>query len=188
MIGCGGSGKTTVSRELGRRLDLPVRHIDGYYWRGQNDPPKEEWPRIHGELVAAEQWVIDGMKIGVLRERLARADTVVFLDLPRRTCFAGVAQRRIEFRGRLHPDLGVYDRISWAFIRWIWGFGRRQRPQILALLGECSCRVVVLRSRREVRRFLASLPAAADVRASGSASAQQPAMPAHIRDESVNHV
>jgi adenylate kinase family enzyme len=33
VIGCGGSGKTTLARQLGELLDLPVIHIDARYWR-----------------------------------------------------------------------------------------------------------------------------------------------------------
>lgn len=159
VIGCGGSGKTTVARELGRILDLPVIHIDGHYRRQSREPPGEGWERVHRGLISGERWVIDGMKLGVLSERLAHADTVVFLDVPRWACFAGIAQRRLRFRGRSRPELGVYDCVDWAFLRWVWGFRRTQRSRILDLLDAYECRVVVLRNRREARRFLASQPA-----------------------------
>jgi adenylate kinase family enzyme len=102
------------------------------------------------------------MKPGVLAERLERADTVVFLDLPRRTCYRGVVERRLEFRGRARPDTGVHDRIDRAFIRWIWDFPRFVRPRVLELLEASTCEVVVLSSRRDVARFVASLPLPAD--------------------------
>lgn len=158
VIGCGGAGKTTLSLELGRRLDLPVLHVDGHYWRGSDAQLGKEWPEIHRELIARERWIIDGMKPGVLADRLERADTVIFLDLPRRTCFRGVVERRLAFRGRARPETGVDDRIDWAFMRWIWDFPRLLRPRILALLEACSCEVVVLSGRRDIDRFVDSLP------------------------------
>jgi adenylate kinase family enzyme len=33
VIGSGGSGKTTLSRQLGALLGLPVVDIDAHYWR-----------------------------------------------------------------------------------------------------------------------------------------------------------
>ncbi len=169
MIGCGGAGKTTLANELGRRLCLPVLHVDGFYWQdrpgvGHVESTPEQWRRIHEELISGERWVIDGMKVGVLQARLAAADTVVFLDLALWRCLGGVLRRRLRYRGQMRPDIGVYDRINAGFLRWIRSFRRAARPRILELLGECSCRVVVLRSRGQVRTFLRSLPRLTTVR------------------------
>ena len=127
VIGCGGAGTTTLANEMARRLGLPVLHIDGFYWQdrpgiGPVESTPEQWRRIHDQLISGERWVIDGMKLGVLPARLAAADTVVFLDLPAWRCLWGVLKRRLRFRGRLRPDIGVYDRINAEFLRWIWSF------------------------------------------------------------------
>jgi adenylate kinase family enzyme len=159
VIGCGGSGKTTLSRRLGGLLELPVIHIDGHYWREVDgvriESTPEQWRDTHRELVAGRRWVIDGMKLGVLEERLAAADTAIFLDLPTTTCLCGIVRRRLRFRGQNRPELGVHDRISWPFIAWVSRFRRRQRPRILQLLAASGRDVIVLRSRREVAALLA---------------------------------
>jgi adenylate kinase family enzyme len=165
VIGCGGAGKTTLARELGRRLDLPVLHVDGHYWRGAGARRGGEWAEIHGQLIAGDRWILDGMKPGLLAERLERADTAIFLDLPRRTCLRGVVARRLRHLGRVRSDTGTYDRLERPFLRWIWRFGRDVRPAVDAALGSCGCDVVVLRSRREIDCWVASLPVAGVERA-----------------------
>ncbi len=161
VIGCGGAGKTMLARELGALLSLPVLHIDGHYWRDvdgqQVESTPDQWTQTHRELVAGERWIIDGMKLGALPERLAAADRVVYLDFSTAACLDGVLRRRIRYRGQLLPELGVYDRISLEFLRWILSFRRRQRPRILELLSAYDGRLVVLRNRHEAGRFLRSV-------------------------------
>jgi adenylate kinase family enzyme len=161
IIGCGGSGKTTLANALGAGLELPVVHIDSHYWRivddGRVESTPEQWAETHRRLVAQDAWIIEGMKLGVLDERLRRADTVIYLDLSTRACLAGILRRRLRHRGAMRPDLGVYDRINWSFLSWVSSFRRRQRPRILDRLEDFTGEVVMLRSRREVARYLRAL-------------------------------
>ena len=161
VIGCGGSGKTMLSRRLGDLLGLPVVHIDAHYWRDVEGRRVEltpaKWVEHHRGLLAGERWIIDGMKLGVLPDRLAAADTVIYLDLSMHACFSGVLRRRVRFRGQLRPDLGVYDRINWEFVRWIWSFRRRQRPLILQHLRDFDGEVIVVTRRRDLQDLQAIL-------------------------------
>lgn len=158
VIGCGGSGKTTFSRQLGELLGIPVIHIDAHYWRSVDgrrvESTPEQWARCHRELIAGERWIIDGMKLGVLAERLAAADTVIYLDVTTRACLSAILRRRARFCAQLRPELGVYDRISWEFIRWICSFRRRQRPRILQLLGDYHGELIVVTRRRNIQQLL----------------------------------
>jgi adenylate kinase family enzyme len=158
VIGCGGSGKTTLAKELARRLEVPVVHIDSHYWQiiddGRVESTAGQWAACHRRLIANNEWVMDGMKLGVLDERLARADTVIYLDLSTAACLSGILRRRMRYRGQLRPDLGVYDHITLEFVRWVWSFRRRQRPVLVAKLALFAGHTILLRRRRDVRRFL----------------------------------
>jgi adenylate kinase family enzyme len=161
VIGCGGSGKTTLSRRLGELLELPVIHIDAHYWRKIDgmrvESTPQQWRECHGELVAGDRWVIDGMRLGVLEQRLAAADTAILLDLPTVACLWGILLRRLRFRGQLRPELGVYDRITWPFISWVCCFRRHQRPRILELLAACDANVIVMRRWRDATALVGQI-------------------------------
>ena len=98
---------------------------------------------------------------GTIEERLASCDTVVFLDLSRALCLLRVILRRMRFRGVSRPDITAHcpERLTWEFIRWIWTCPRRRRPRILARLSTVASekRIVILRSRADVRAFVDSL-------------------------------
>jgi adenylate kinase family enzyme len=162
IIGCGGSGKTTVGRRLAEHLDAPMTHLDGVYYDSEwNTLPPEKFAAIQEELVAEPRWVIDGNFASTLPIRLKRADTVVFLDIPPIVCLWGILQRRWRYRGGQHTEQGVFDRIHWGFIRYVLGYRRQMRPKVRALITEhaAHAHVVTLTSRRAARRYLATLPA-----------------------------
>jgi adenylate kinase family enzyme len=57
VIGCGGSGKTTLARDLGARLAIEVVHLDGlYYGPDWETTPTEEWEAVQRKLVAEGSW------------------------------------------------------------------------------------------------------------------------------------
>ncbi|MFJ1543403.1 topology modulation protein [Micromonospora chalcea] len=156
IIGCGGSGKSTVARELARILDAPLTHLDAtYYDEHWNPLPQDEFAAQQEKLVAGERWIIEGNYAGTLPIRLAAADTVIFLDLPAMTCLWGIAQRRWRYRGGQHQD-GVYDRITWNFVRYILGYRRTMRPRVQNLIQEHGphVRLITLTSRRQAAQLV----------------------------------
>jgi adenylate kinase family enzyme len=164
VLGAGGAGKTELAHELSRRAGLPVIHLDPIFWRPDWQPaPREEARSVLDEAIAHERWIIDGNWLGAGDGRFERADTAIFLDLPRRTCIARVMRRALRDRGRRRPDLpeGCREGFDWAFLKWIWNFGRDDRPRILRMLEDFGGEVVHLRTPAEVRDYVASVPATA---------------------------
>lgn len=158
IIGCGGSGKSTIARQLGKLLDLPVTHLDAIYYDQNWRPlPQDEFAAQQEKLVAEERWLIEGNYASTLPIRLAAADTVIFLDLPASTCLWGIVQRRIRYRGGQHHKDGVFDRITWSFVRYILGYRASMRPKVTALIAQHGPRaqLVTLTSRRTANVFLA---------------------------------
>jgi adenylate kinase family enzyme len=159
VIGSGGAGKSTFARELGERTGLPVIHLDALFWRTNWEPtPKPEWIELERGLIAGERWIMDGNYGSTQDLRLPRADTVVFLDLPRLVCVWSVVRRWAIHRRRGRPDMRPenHDKLELEFLRWIWTYPAQKRPEVLARLAALppTTRVVRLRSRREMRDFL----------------------------------
>ena len=162
VLGSGGAGKSTLARQLGEVLGLPVIHLDREHWRpGWVETPRDEWAERVAELVAGDSWVIDGNYGGTIESRLRACDTAIFLDLPRSLCLWRVMRRWRRYRGRTRPDMtpGCDERLDWTFVRWIWNYPRAHRPVVMEQLARLGAgqRLVHLHSRREVRDFMATL-------------------------------
>lgn len=160
IVGCGGSGKSTIARQLGTKLRLPVTHLDAiYYDQDWNPLAHDQFAKQQEKLVAGDRWLIEGNYASTLPIRLAAADTVIFLDLPAAVCLWGIAQRRLRYRGGQHAKDGVYDRITWSFVRYIIGYRTSMRPRVTTLLSQHApdAWVVTIRSRRHASRLAAEL-------------------------------
>ena len=87
IIGCGGSGKSTLARQLGEITGLPVVHLDKLFWTpGWVSLSREEFDKVHREAISQEKWIMDGNFDRTIPERLARCDTVIYLDFSRWAC------------------------------------------------------------------------------------------------------
>jgi adenylate kinase family enzyme len=162
VIGCSGAGKSTLTKPLAQRLGLPLVHLDEHFWRpGWNRLSDSEWRAKVTELIAEERWVHDGNYKSTMALRMARADLVVFLDVPRWRCLWRIFKRRVRRQQHI-PGCG--DRVSWDFLTYVWRFPRDSRPQVLATLAAHTgdTRIVRLRTSAEVRQFLAELTLDAD--------------------------
>ena len=162
VIGSGGAGKSTLARRMGERLRVPVIHLDALYWRpGWVTAPPDEWNREVARLIAGDSWILDGNYSRTLDVRIPAADTIVFLDLPRLVCLWRIMKRRVQFHQRSRPDMPAEcpERVSWQFIDWVWNYPRRQRPRVLERLHAVAAEkhVVILKSQRDVERFVAGL-------------------------------
>lgn len=160
ICGCGGSGKSALARELGQRLNVPVTHLDmEFYDEDWNPLDQEAFAARQRALVAEPAWILDGNYASTMPIRLKAADTVVFLDLPARTCLWGILQRRRQHRGTDALSRHLRGRLTWGFVKYIVGYRRTMRPRVEALIAEhATGAVLTLRSRRQVRKFLRTVP------------------------------
>ena len=161
IIGCGGAGKSTLARQLGEKLNLPVVHLDSIFWLpGWVEMEKDEFDaRIRTEM-AKETWILDGNYNRTLPERIARCDTIIYLDFSRTACLYGIFKRLLTNIGKTRPDMGAgcKEKVDWDFVKWVWNFNKNKREKYYRLLNEAEgVETIVLKNRRMVRRFLTSL-------------------------------
>ena len=161
IIGCGGAGKSTLARQLGEKLDLPVVHLDKLFWHpGWVESSKEE---IDGKILSElhkPQWILDGNYNRTLPKRMQYCDTIIYLDFSRLACLLGVLKRVITNHGKVRPDMGdgCPERFDLEFLKWVWNFNQEKREKYYRLLNEAEGKqTIVLKNRRMVRRFLKSL-------------------------------
>ncbi len=163
IIGGPGSGKSTLARAIGQITGLPVIHIDKVHWKPNwvERPVDEKWAMIR-DIHAREAWVFEGNFNRSVPERLKRADTVIFLDLPVSLRLWRVIRRSWRDYGKLRGDElpeGCVERFDPEFFSYIWRTRQTGRRPGLAIVADPPAHAQVhhLRSPQEVAEFLTDL-------------------------------
>ncbi len=165
IIGSAGSGKTTLSKQLNKKLSLPIIHLDKYYWRPNwQRVSDDEWEKTIKKFSNQKTWIMDGNYSKTIATRLQYADVVIFLDIPRYICLLRVILRRFKiFSNKKRVDIpqDCKERMSFEFYKWIWNFPKRSRPSILELLENTSkkqkTQVIILKNSTQINEFIANL-------------------------------
>jgi adenylate kinase family enzyme len=162
-----GSGKSTFSRALSTKTGLPVIILDVLFWRpGWVEPSEDEWREQQRDVIASDEWILDGNYHATLDLRLDRADTVVFLDTPRWVCSCralvrGVRKRPVGFQLPNGCDESAWRRLrdEWSLAWRIWRVHRSERERELEILSRHANHVAlcVLPSKSAARDFLSAM-------------------------------
>jgi adenylate kinase family enzyme len=170
VAGDSGSGKTTTSRAVAARLGLPHIELDGlFHGPDWSTPPKDEFQRlVTTKLDSLDGWVVDGNYTGYLGTLvLERAELLVWLDLPLRTCLRRIwtrTWRRIRTREELWDSKnretlrGAFFSRDSLFLWTLKAHFRHRREWPARFAAQPHLEVVRLRTPREVERWLADLP------------------------------
>ena len=157
VIGCPGSGKSTLSKELHRRTGLPLYHLDMMYWNAdRTNVEKNIFLERLSAVLEEDEWIIDGNYQSTMDLRMQECDTVIFLDYPLDVCLDGILERRGKPRSDMPwVEPKQYDE---EFIEFIKNYNFKSRPQVMKLLDTYfNKNILIFKSRSEANSFLSRL-------------------------------
>ena len=160
VIGSPGAGKSTLARALAARSGLPLVHLDQLHWLpGWTERNRDESRAELAGVLAQDRWIIDGNYGSILAMRLARADTVVWLDYPTHLCFWRVLKRWWRYRGTNRPDMteGCPERLDPEFLWYVLTFRSAWQGRNAALLDAFQGNIVRLQATAATQRWLDGL-------------------------------
>lgn len=94
VIGCPGSGKTTFSEKLKDKTELPLFYLDAIWHKADRTHiSREEFDERLAQILALDEWIIDGNYSRTIECRIEASDTVFLFDLPTDVCLEGAIAR-----------------------------------------------------------------------------------------------
>lgn len=133
IVGQPGAGKSTLARALGERTGLPVYHIDKIHWKpGWNERPRDEKTQMCSDIHAKDQWIFEGGHSVTWKERLARCDTLIWIDLEMWRRMFRVTRRSLRDWGKVRPDMQADcpEQFSLEFYQFIWRTNKSARAKL----------------------------------------------------------
>ena len=168
IVGGPGSGKSTLARRLGALTSLPVHHMDHiHHLPGWQPRPMAEKRAMAHAIEAQARWIFEGGMSSTYDSRAARADTLVWLDLPMPLRLWRVIARLWRYYGQTRPDMaeGCVETVgphTAEFLHWIVTTNRSQRAKIVGLIARSRDDLIVhhFTRRGDADRWLAEIDAA----------------------------
>jgi adenylate kinase family enzyme len=172
VVGNSGSGKSWLARRIAESIGVPYAELDAInHLPGWTTPSSEAFLATVNSVTETDRWVVDGNYRAVVIEGPVwrRADTVVWVDLPRHVVIRQVVRRTVtRFVARRELWNGNRERLlnmlSWdpnkSIIRWSWTQHHKYRARYSRAMSSpdyAHLHFIRLRSRSEVISWLATL-------------------------------
>ncbi|HEY9377948.1 MAG TPA: hypothetical protein VIQ02_12730 [Jiangellaceae bacterium] len=167
VVGNTGSGKTRLAKQLAARLGVPHLELDAIFHQPNWTPlPTDQFRERVAAVVAGDAWVVDGNYSSVRDLVWQRADTVVWLDLPRSTVMRQLVARTLR-RMASGEELWNTNRERWrslfnadeSIIAWAWIQHTKYRNRYAAAAQDPQfghLTFIQLATRADIDRFVRS--------------------------------
>lgn len=161
IVGNNGSGKSFLSKELSVITGLQLIHLDTEFWLPNwKMPSKEDWLNKNIEFISRKKWIIDGICShgSTMDLRFEAADLIIFLDINRFICLAGVIKRQGKKRSDTATDHyhdEKFDKRFIGFCKGIINFNKTRKIRIIDLHKKYFEKTfLVINSRRKMNKLL----------------------------------
>lgn len=156
VVGCPGSGKSTLSRQIGKMKNIPVLHLDYiYHIDNLTHISKQELKdMIQIFTLNNEEFIIDGNYGSTMEWRMQFCDTVILLDMDTDTCINNIKKR---MNSDYQDDMADgFDRSQEdpEFLDFVKNFKSDKLPRIKRRLEESNLAYILLESEEDIESFI----------------------------------
>lgn len=157
ILGGSGSGKSTLCNILSKELGLPAVHLDAINFKPNwVEIDKQERDKIISEKSKEDKWIIDGNYNKTLKERLERADLIIWLDYSTLKQFSGVLKRYFQSKNLERSEIpGCKEHLDLTFFKYVLTYNKKKRPIVLNLLQNIpNEKILIFKHQKDLNNWL----------------------------------
>ncbi|WP_335871894.1 DNA topology modulation protein FlaR [Bacillus sp. 2205SS5-2] len=154
IIGSVGSGKTTLAKTLASTLGTPYYELDNMVWKrskigGDIRNTERERDQQLNEIVATDEWIVEGAHHDWVKPSLDRADRIIFLNVHVTIRVFRIIKRFVKQILRLekanyHPSFQMLVKM----FKWTIDFEKERKKEVEKLIYQYEDKVIVLKDNR----------------------------------------
>lgn len=158
IIGCPGSGKSTLSVQLAKILNLEAIHLDKIYWKPYwVNISKEEFDEKHDEILKKDSFILDGNYNRTISKRLEKCDLVIYLDYDSQVCIDSYIQRVKDGSIKDFITENCVETLDEDFNNYISSYNEKNRENNYKKIYDSNIKYIILNNRDEKDEFINSI-------------------------------
>lgn len=156
IVGGPGTGKSTLAKNLGKKLNLPVYHLDQInFLENWEERDKEERDNIILEKVKENKWIIDGTYKKTLEERIKNADLVIFLNYSKLARLKGILSRYKNNKNKERFEIpGCEEKMELSFVKFTLSWEKTNKNFVKEILEKYNNKeILIFKNRKKLNKW-----------------------------------
>jgi len=161
VLGTVGSGKTSLARELSKKLNIKHYDLDDIFWTKKFNEERGEKQRdkLLKNILSKKKWIIEGVYTDWIGRGIENSDNVIILDIPFRSLFYRITKRTLKREKSKQKGKERYKENWGDFLGLIKAAQRYKRDsgayyKHKKMIDKHKVNFVILRSKKQINKFL----------------------------------
>lgn len=152
VLGGPGSGKSLLSFNLGKKLNIPVYHLDDIHI--QHDVlknGKENRNKAILKILKNNSWIMDGNYRSTLNKRIQKCDIIIFLDYPTHKLINNIIHRFLNQHLKIQKEIiSGNNNLNLEIIKLAYKWKKEKRNEIIDILNNTDTKKYIFKSRKQL--------------------------------------